>query len=247
MLGMIKSEILKTKRTALRWLVVLAPVIVVSHTFLGSSYYITNAYNWWYIFIFPGFISLFATLVNQLENKKLKYRAVFSLPLSLERIWKAKIISTTYFVFISVILHFIFIIAAKFFVLPSEELEYTIINMLAASILIFVYSLWQIPLCLYISKKIGLALTLIFNLVANVFFSITLSYSNCWIFSPYSWSSRVMIKVLNIMPNGLKLEEKFDYLKVSNIEITLSVIAALVLFALLSYISSIFFSKEEVE
>ncbi|EMC62563.1 putative MutE [Streptococcus mutans U2B] len=69
MLGMFQTEKLKLKRTMAKKLLFLGPLLVVIHGFMAPQYLITDAYNWWYIMIFPGLLTLFAALINTYEEK----------------------------------------------------------------------------------------------------------------------------------------------------------------------------------
>ncbi|MGI6110194.1 MAG: hypothetical protein ACOYB8_10195 [Eubacteriaceae bacterium] len=85
MLKYIKAENLKCKRTFAKKLIVIAPLFMVLLAVTSGMYFVQNGYNWWYVIILPGLISLMAALVNQYEDKKLHYQTVFSLPVSLKK------------------------------------------------------------------------------------------------------------------------------------------------------------------
>jgi ABC-2 type transport system permease protein len=92
MLNYIKAEHLKTKRTFLRWLIWIAPLITLTHAIMVIAvYFISDAYNWWYIVMLPATVALIPALMNRYEDRKLQYRAVFSLPVSLKKIWLSKV------------------------------------------------------------------------------------------------------------------------------------------------------------
>lgn len=69
MLGMFQAERLKLKRTMAKKLLILGPLLVAIHSFMVPQYLITDAYNWWYVMILPGLLTLFAALVNTYEEK----------------------------------------------------------------------------------------------------------------------------------------------------------------------------------
>ena len=86
MLKYLQAENLKNKRTFIKKLIFLAPVVTLIIAFLSFSGAQSNAFNSWYMLILFGYISLMAALVNQKEEKKLNYQAVFTLPISLKKI-----------------------------------------------------------------------------------------------------------------------------------------------------------------
>lgn len=87
----IQAENLKHKRTFTKTLMVLAPFVTALMNFFAPLWFQLNSYNWWYILLYPGFLTLTCALIEQRDNGKLKYRAVASLPISQNKVWKAKI------------------------------------------------------------------------------------------------------------------------------------------------------------
>ena len=87
----IQAENLKHKRTFTKALIVLAPFVTALINFFAPLWFQLNSYNWWYILLYPGFLTLTCALIEQRDNGKLKYRAVASLPVSQNKVWKAKI------------------------------------------------------------------------------------------------------------------------------------------------------------
>ena len=70
MLGMFQAERLKLKRSMAKKLLVFAPIIAILYGFIAPvGYLVNNAYNWWYVMIFPGLLTLFAALINTYEEK----------------------------------------------------------------------------------------------------------------------------------------------------------------------------------
>ena len=87
----IQAENLKHKRTFTKTLIVLAPFVTALMNFFAPLWFQLNSYNWWYNLLYPGFLTLTCALIEQRDNGKLKYRAVASLPVSQNKVWKAKI------------------------------------------------------------------------------------------------------------------------------------------------------------
>ena len=87
----LQAEHLKNKRTFAKKLIVLAPVVTALMTIFAPLWFQLNSYNWWYILLYPGFLTLICAMLEQRDNGKLKYRAVLPLPVDLKETWKAKI------------------------------------------------------------------------------------------------------------------------------------------------------------
>ena len=147
----IQSENLKHKRTFTKTLIVLAPFVTALMNFFAPLWFQLNSYNWWYILLYPGFLTLTCALIEQRDNGKLKYRAVASLPVSQNKVWKAKIgVAGIY----SCVGNFIFLalnLLGGFAILVINEIPLTIgiWQAAAGTACIVIASLWEVPLCLW--------------------------------------------------------------------------------------------------
>ncbi|QAT39155.1 hypothetical protein EQM05_02145 [Clostridium sp. JN-9] len=121
---------------------------------ISGMYLVQNGYNWWYTIILPGFITLATALVNQIEERKLHYRTVFALSVPLQKIWISKVFLLTVYVLAAYILHLAGMILGKFLINPAATIS--IMQMVTATLILIVVSLWQILFCLFLSKKFGL-------------------------------------------------------------------------------------------
>lgn len=94
MISIIKAERLKWKKTFIPKLLWLAPIVtlLMSAGLMGGSFFQTGAYNWWYVLLLPGTLTLCCALVIE-KDAKLKYHSVLALPLDLKKIWFGKILA----------------------------------------------------------------------------------------------------------------------------------------------------------
>ena len=83
----ISSEHLKHKNTFAKKLVWLAPILTLFLNVLAPMWYQQNSYNWWYVLLYPSYLTLLSILIIQRDNGKLKFRAILSLPIDLKKIW----------------------------------------------------------------------------------------------------------------------------------------------------------------
>ncbi|EHJ53181.1 lantibiotic immunity ABC transporter MutE/EpiE family permease subunit [Streptococcus macacae] len=248
MMGMFQAERLKLKRTMAKKLLVFAPILVIICSFMVPQYFIINAYNWWYIIILPGLLTLFAALMNTYEEKKLRYRAVFPLPISLRKFWMCQIMALAYYLILTSFLHCFILVLLKYFVFPNAGETYPISQMLLASMVLWLSVLWQLPFCLWLAKKWGFIVTLLVNFTAHIILGVTLSTTAYWLLCPYSWGIRLMVPIMTIYPNGLKAgsEAAAPLLATSYWSIMLSLILALILFVGLTWLTALWFEKQEV-
>lgn len=203
MLAYIRAERIKVKHTFISKIPFAAPLVtVLLAILLAANYCQVDSYNWWYVTILPGMISLICALYADLEEKH-NGRAVLGLPLSLKKVWRAKVIVLLEKLVISSV---ILSVGAKLSELVWQDklLHLTFSNVALACVLLIVTTMWQLPLGLWLKNKIGLFPMVILNMILNIIFSVTISLTPKWIFVPYAYPARLMCSVLKILPNGLQ-------------------------------------------
>ncbi|WP_312941979.1 lantibiotic immunity ABC transporter MutE/EpiE family permease subunit [Oscillibacter sp.] len=243
MLNFIKAENLKCRRTFAKKLVFIAPLLTVLLSGISGMYLVQNGYNWWYTILFPGFITLTTALINQIEEKKLRYRSVLPLPVSLQKVWISKILLIAVYTSAACILHLAGISLGKFLMNPAATIAVS--QMAEATLILIIASLWQIPFCLFLSKKLGLMAAMLINLGAGIMLGILAATESFWWACPYSWTTRLMCPVLGILPNGT-LAPQGDALLNPGV-IPLGIVLSIALFLLLLATTAKWFQRQEVK
>lgn len=243
MMDYIKAENLKYHRTFAKKLVLIAPLLMVLLADISGMYLVQNGYNWWYTILLPGFITLATALVNQIEERKLHYRAIFALPVSLQRIWISKVFLLAMYAFAACMLHLAGMILGKFLINPTATISVT--QMITATLILIVVSLWQIPFCLFLSKKFGLMVTVIINVGIGIVLGIFAATEDFWWTCPYSWATRLMCPVLGILPNGTLALHGDALLNPGVLPIGIALSVAL--FLLLLAVTANWFQRQEVK
>ena len=240
----LQAENLKHKRTFAQKLIVLAPIITALMNILGPLWYQINSYNWWYILLYPGFLTLTCALLEQRDNSKLKYRAIFTLPCDLKKAWGAKIGIAGFYVILGNLLFLILNLLGGYLMLAVYKIPLTIgiLQAVSGTLCIIIASLWEIPLSLWLSKKVGIFLTIVLNVGLGSILGILASTSKFWILCPYSWVPHLMISVLKIMPNGVPATVQNAPLSFGEIAVTL--LLSVVVFFFLSLLTAKGFEKE---
>lgn len=235
-----EAESLKLKRTFARRLVLFAPLATLLLTWaLAAVWFQVNAFNWWYILLMPGFIALICALSDQKETKKLGYRGIFSLPVSLKKVWIAKNLTLIFYMALSNLVLLIGILLGGTFVPDPLPLGAACLGML----LIFITSLWQIPLCLFLSGKVGIVGTVIIQVGIGDVLGILFATKSGWWLCPYSWTARIMTPVLGILPNGTLAQNGDPLLNPAAIPVGIAL--SLLLFALLLLATTVWFPRQE--
>ena len=211
----IQAENLKHKRTFTKTLIVLAPFVTALMNFFAPLWFQLNSYNWWYILLYPGFLTLTCALIEQRDNGKLKYRAVASLPVS-----------------------------QNILVINEIPLTIGIWQAAAGTACIVIASLWEVPLCLWLSKKVGIFVTVILNAGLGSVLGLFTATTSLWMICPYSWVPHLMISVLGILPNGEPVADQSTAMAFWMIILVL--VISLAWFAALSFLTARWFEKKEV-
>jgi lantibiotic protection ABC transporter MutE/EpiE family permease subunit len=239
----LKAENLKCKGTFAQKLVVLAPAVMILLALISGRYFVENGYNWWYVLILPGFITLLSALVNQYEEKKLSYRAVLALPVNLKRIWISKVSLIGVYMAIASLIHLAGILLGMTFYNTSSRVSAG--QVIGATFILIITSLWQIPLCLFLSKKFGLMPTVFLNLCGGITLEILAADKTWWWVCPYSWPTRLMCPVLGVLPQGVMAKPGDPLLNAGVIPV--GIVLSIAFFALLLFLTTQWFPKQEVK
>ncbi|MBX4261094.1 lantibiotic immunity ABC transporter MutE/EpiE family permease subunit [Clostridium estertheticum] len=240
MLKYLQAENLKCKRTFIKKLILIAPIVTLLVGFNTGKYFEPNSFNQWYMMILPGYISIMAVMTNEKEQKKLRYRAVFGLPISLKKVWISKVLTNGIYMTFSCMVFIVGIFLGSYLrITPIPAF-----SAFAGAGLIAVTSLWQIPLCMFLAKKLGMLGTVLINAGVGTVLNVMAVKTSMWWISPYSWTSRIMCSVLGILPNG-ELAGIGDSLR-NPVVIPIGTILSIILFVLLLIVTANWFKKQEV-
>ena len=200
----IPSELLKQRRAFTKKLIWIAPLLTLFISAFAPVWYQQNSYNWWYVLLYPGCLTLLCILAEQRDWARLKYRAVYPLPVDLKKVWYAKIITCIIYI---VAANLIFMLgnllgSGIIWLVFRIPVRIHIIQALTGTVCIILTSAWNIPLCLWLSQKAGPFAALIGNMALSVMTGLLGADTALWILCPYSWVPRLMVPVLGILPNG---------------------------------------------
>lgn len=243
----IRSENLKHKRTFTKTLIVLAPFVTALMNIFAPLWFQVNSYNWWYILLYPGFLTLTCALIEQRDDDKLKYRAVASLPVSQRKVWQAKIGVAGVYSLSGNLIFLMLNLLGGFTILIISEIPLTIgvWQAVAGTACIVITSLWEIPLCLWLSQKAGIFIAVILNAGLGSVLGVFTATTSLWMLCPYSWTSHLMISVLGILPNGEPVADQSAAMPFWMIIPVL--VISLLWFAALSFLTARWFVKKEAE
>ena len=88
-----RAEAMKYRHSGTGKLWLFMPAVTLAVAFwLSRSYGTISGYNWWYVGLYPGMLSLVCCMTAA-KDAKLGSRAVLSLPVRPARVWDAKILT----------------------------------------------------------------------------------------------------------------------------------------------------------
>lgn len=237
------AEYQKLKRTFTKKIVWIAPIItMLLCAVLGAGNSFQNgSYNWWYVMILPGALTMICAGVIQKDMKKLNYRSILGLPVDLSQLWIGKIGVCLWLFFISCLIFFIGVTFGGFVFKSSISFAHST----EGSLILFVTFLWQIPLCLFLTDRLGMFATIFINLAGNMLGTIFAAKASLWWAFTYAIPARVMCPVIKVLPNGLPVPTN-DPL-VGRSVILPGVMISIVLFIILSAFTSLWSRNLEVK
>lgn len=240
MKSIIKAELLKQKHTFHKKLIWIAPIITIFIAFLlmGGAYVQSGSYNWWYVLILPGALTMISSFII-VSDKKRKFHGLFTTLIDIKKLWYGKIVVSAIYLALMCIIFFISITISG--LIWGSQIQ--IINSLIASTLLFILFLWQIPLWMIVSMKLKTGFSIILSVILNFGLAAICAIGSLW-WIPFAIPARTMITIIGIMPNGLNVEIGSSLIN-SNV-ISISIIISLGLFLALSFITARWFEKQEV-
>lgn len=234
----LKSEHLKFKRTISNKLLFIIPLITAIFAwivggFIGFQY--TTLY-WWYAFLLPGAIAILCSLSHRKEESAGKYYSIFSMPLNLSKFEIAKEIILIEKLLVAGI--FLALLISISNIISPATAVYSVPQSMVGSIAIVLASVWQIPLCLYLTRKTGVFVPIMLNTVFGIFLPIVLGNTAIWWLVPYCWAAKLAEPLMGIELNGT-----FAGNSSFSITVFISVALSIFLFVALSFVDAKDFSK----
>ena len=241
MMRYMSAELQKMKRTFLLKILWIGPFIALICAYGGGQ---SSGYYFWYSTLLPGVLTIISAMVIQ-KDAKMKYRSVFSFPVNKSKIWSGKIMACCTLFLTSCIIFTIGVSCFDFIprYLTIEHILLT--QIITASVLLFITSLWQIPFCMFLSAKFGVFVTVILNIAANIIGGAEFAGKSLWCVFPYGITVREMCPILHILPNGLPVPKGSPLL--SSSVIMPGVLISLVFFALIWIFTAAWFERQEVK
>ncbi|GAA0068556.1 lantibiotic immunity ABC transporter MutE/EpiE family permease subunit [Clostridium sardiniense] len=246
MFKIIQAENLKYKRTFLRKIVIIIPLLIAIYASItlidfnnDYNYFPQNSINWWTLIFMPVSIALLTVLSSSIEKKSGNYRALKSKNISKLKMWISKnivigfytLIMTIIAIFISIILYYI-----------KKELIGNLFDIIIAYFTVWLTTLAIIPISLFLSELFGTFITILSSFI-GILGTMFLSTESSWILWPWSWSIRLMCPIMKTNPNGTLLEIGDPLLDSSVIGV--GILTSIIICVGLIFLTGIWFSRRE--
>lgn len=243
MLNIIRAEHCKTAKSINRMLVWFFPVITLVLAFILTAgmtdAYAESVWNWWYTLLLPGMLAIICYL-SMMRERKMKYYNLMTLPTGRKKLMLGKIIYMACLMLAANILIFTGAALGGALLTTSVSLS----GATAATVLLTIVQLWEIPVLLFLSERFGMVVELLICLVVTICGTI-FSQTGKWYLLVSAIPMRVMSPLLHVLPNGLRAKAGHPLLN-ENV-IFPGVGLALIWFAVFTYLFLNWFEKREVK
>ena len=223
-------ENLKVRTTMLR-----LPDTRIDEVLHGFQY---MTFYWWYAFLLPGTIAILCSISHQKEERAGKYYSVFSAPISLKRFEYAKALILVEKVFVAAV--FLAVFATVSNLISPALAVYSVSRNFIGSIAVVITSIWQIPICLLLTRKTGLLFPIAANTLLGILMPILLGNTALSWVCPYCWAAKTAELIMGIESNGT-----FSGVAAFSWVVLLPLVFSVILYALLTLWDAEHFSEKE--
>ena len=202
-----KAEKLKNCHSAIGKLTILMPLIsVILSAVLTNRFFTIDSYNWWYMMLFPGFVSLICGLAGQ-RDKKMGNRPILTLPEEPKHVWDGKVLYVIREAAVALIIIFAASVVIAAILQKGMQMSFAVYpslgSQVAATALLLVSFVWQVPFCLMLQQIMGIFPMLLLNMGTYFVIAATASLKSYFFLIPQAIASRLMCSVIGVLPNGL--------------------------------------------
>lgn len=235
----LKAEHLKFKRTISNKLLFIAPFLTAFFAWIVGGFYGFQymTFYWWYAFLLPGTIAILCSISHQKEERAGKYYSVFSAAISLKRFEYAKASILIEKVLVAAV--FLAVFATVSNLISPDLAVYSVSRNFIGSIAVVIASIWQIPICLLLTRKTGLLFPIAANTLLGIFMSILLGNTALSWVCPYCLAAKTAELIMGIESNGT-----FSGVAAFSWVVLLPLVFSVILYALLTLWDAEHFSEK---
>lgn len=205
----ITAEYIKGKRSFSHFFFIWFPLLVVliclpfsQLMYFNINFLVPLIYNWWPTLFLPMGLAVLAYQTIQRENEGHTRHYYYLLDQNM--FWKTKIITLSGYSLIANSLIAVFTILLEFILYDSSHI--VIMNVLGASLVLWITTLFIIPLSILLAQLT----TPLFSIIVNLFGIISGVFTAAgkyWYIIPWGWSLRLITPIIKTNPNGTLLQK----------------------------------------
>lgn len=218
MINIIRTENLKMKRTNVRKVIVILPILIVVLLLLIARRHIDyNGYNWWYSIMLPVTAGVIGVSLSAKDRVKFRYKGLIKYDMNQNKIWISKVIvGIGYLILANTAMLILIEITERLVGLQAEDIS--IFTGMISMIISVICSMWLIPFSMIIYNLIGSAMTFLI-IFGGAIFGLVKAMSVYWWVFPFSWVSRVQTPIVKLFPNGIIVNEGHPILNMNVVPI----------------------------
>ncbi len=247
----IRSELLKYKRTLTKKLILIIPLFFSIQAAAGVglmpkdivrnwNLVISMAFNIWTTVFLPLGMALFAFLVDNQERKAGNYRSLRVHRTSPISIWVGKISVMAFHTLLSSIMLSVSIFISGIITATGQI---PLKHIFEAAIVSWLVSLTLIPIQLFAATWKGLFFSMAIGFIGLVA-GVASAPTSYWFFIPWAWGTRLMCAIIGVHPNGTLLEYGSKLLDPSVIPV--GIVISLLFFITITAITAFWFNRREM-
>lgn len=197
------SENIKLKCTFTKKIIFIAPLLTgVMSTLFGGPLNMQNmVFYWWYSFFLPGVIAISASLMDKNEKKAGNYNGLYLLPINLKKAWVGKNVVLGVYLLLTQIIVFFIVLLPK--LLGINGIVFSTEEILLGCLIIWIGSLPQLPILLYLAKRFGFAAIVFGNCILGLFLPVICAERSFWFLIPHCYTGRLVKEIIGLDINGL--------------------------------------------
>ncbi|WP_236697646.1 hypothetical protein [Lactobacillus equicursoris] len=211
--------------------------VVTALFFASTGYVVQSIINQWSFIWINLFLALIIGLNDRHEKNSTEYKMILSSPVNLFQYELGRILHGVLLSFITSLILCVLVAIASFFMPVTVSL----LACMGAILGIFIASLWEIPLYSWISRVTNLYVSIAISFIGSLVAIWINTYTIGKIF-PYTWSALMPVRLIKMHVNGLLIKSS-EILPNS----TWTMLASILLFLVLSYLSAFFFKKQVIK
>ncbi|WP_423252907.1 lantibiotic immunity ABC transporter MutE/EpiE family permease subunit [Melissococcus plutonius] len=203
------AEYIKGKRSFSHFFFMLFPLFVVliclpfsQFMYFDINLFVPLIYNWWPLLFLP--IGLAVLCYQSIQRENESHTQNYYYLLNQRTFWQTKIIILSGYSLIANSLIALLTILLEYVMYDASNV--IIVNVLSTSLVLWITTLFIIPLSILLAQL----LIPIFSIIVNLFGIILATFTTTgtyWYIVPWSWSLRLITPIIKTNPNGTLLQE----------------------------------------